>query len=47
MHLILLGENMTRKRKPNFSPEFKLESAQLVVDQKYSVRQAAEAVLTR
>ena len=44
MHLILLGDNMTRKRRPNFSPEFKLESAQLVVDQNYSVRQAAEAV---
>jgi transposase-like protein len=44
MHLILLGDNMTRKRRPNFSPEFKLESARLVVDQDYSVRQAAEAV---
>jgi transposase len=44
MHLPLLGDNMTRKRRPNFSPEFKLESAQLVVDQNYSVRQAAEAV---
>ncbi|MBT3987614.1 MAG: transposase, partial [Gammaproteobacteria bacterium] len=30
---------MTRKKRPNFSPEFKLESAQLVVDQNYSVRQ--------
>ena len=44
MHLKQLGDNMTRKRRPNFSPEFKLESAQLVVDQNYSVRQAAEAV---
>lgn len=44
MHLIQLGDNMTRKRRPNFSPEFKLESAKLVVDQNYSVRQAAEAV---
>lgn len=45
MHLILLGDYMmTRKRRPNFSPEFKLESARLVVDQNYSVRQAAEAV---
>lgn len=44
MHLILIGDNMTRKRRPNFSPEFKLESAQLVVDQNYSVRQAADAV---
>ena len=44
MHFLLLGDNMTGKRRPNFSPEFKLESAQLVVDQNYSVRQAAEAV---
>jgi transposase len=44
MHFLHLGDNMTRKRRPNFSPEFKLESAQLVVDQNYSVRQAAEAV---
>jgi len=35
---------MTGKRRPTFNPEFKLESAQLVVDQNYSVRQAAEAV---
>ncbi len=44
MHLKQLGDNMTRKRRPNFSPEFKLESAQLVVDQNYFVRQATEAV---
>ena len=44
MHLKQLGDNMTRKRRLNFSPEFKLESAQLVVDQNYSVSQAAEAV---
>ena len=44
MPLIQLGDNMTRKRRPNFSPEFKLESAQLVVDQNYSIRQAADAV---
>ena len=44
MHLILLGDDMTGKRRPTFNPEFKLESAQLVVDQNYSVRQAAEAV---
>ena len=44
MHLTRLGDNMTHKRRPNFSPEFKLEAAQLVVDQNYPVRQAAEAV---
>jgi transposase len=35
---------MTKKRRPNFSPEFKLESAQLVLDQDYSVKEAAEAM---
>jgi len=44
MHLIQLAGYMTRKRRPAISPEFKLESALLVVDQNYSVRQAAEAV---
>ena len=44
MHLKQLGDNMTRKRRPNFSPEFKLESAKLFVDQNYSIREAAEAV---
>jgi len=44
MHLILLGDDMTGKRRPTFNPEFKLEPAQLVVDQNYSVRQTAEAV---
>ena len=34
---------MTRKRR-SFSPEFKLEAAQLVVDQGYTIREAAEAV---
>ncbi|MCP3900922.1 transposase [Marisediminitalea aggregata] len=34
---------MTRKRR-SFSPEFKLEAAQLVVDQGYTIREAAEAM---
>ena len=34
---------MTRKRR-SFSPEFKLEAAQLVVDQNYSIREAADAM---
>jgi|TARA_B110000495_G_C22941342_1_gene550797 hypothetical protein len=42
-HFLQFGDNTTRK-KPNFSPAFKLESAQLVVDQNYFVRQATEAV---
>ncbi len=35
---------MTRRPKRNFSPEFRLEAAQLVVDQNYSIREAAEAM---
>ncbi len=34
---------MTRTRR-TFSPEFKLEAAQLVVDQGYTIRTASEAV---
>ncbi|REG81002.1 transposase [Marinomonas pollencensis] len=35
---------MTKPRKPNFSPEFRLEAAQLVTEQNYSVAEAAEAM---
>lgn len=35
---------MTKQTRPKFSPEFRLESAQLVVEQGYSVREAAEAM---
>ena len=35
---------MTTRPKRNFTPEFRLEAAQLVVDQNYTVRQAAEAM---
>jgi len=35
---------MTQQKRPKFSPEFRLESAQLVVDQGYSVREAAQAM---
>lgn len=35
---------MSKRTRPTFSPEFRLESAQLVVDQNYSVREAAEAM---
>ncbi|GAB1623215.1 hypothetical protein AAOGI_32650 [Agarivorans albus] len=35
---------MTKRTRPTFSPEFKLESAQLVINQGYSVREAAEAM---
>ena len=35
---------MTNRKKRNFSPEFRLECAQLIVDQDYSVKEAAEAM---
>ena len=35
---------MTTRKKRNFSPEFRLECAQLIVDQDYSVREASEAM---
>lgn len=35
---------MTKKSRPNFSPEFRLETAQLVVDQGYSHKEAADAM---
>lgn len=39
-----LGDNVTRRTRPTFTPEFRLEAAQLVVDQKYTIREAAEAM---
>ncbi|SDB50246.1 transposase [Pseudidiomarina indica] len=35
---------MTKKNRPNFSPEFRLETAQLVVDQGYSHKETADAM---
>ncbi len=35
---------MTNKIRRAFTPEFKLEAAQLVVDQNYSIREAATAM---
>ena len=35
---------MTRKTRPTYTPEFKLECAQLVVDKDYSVVEAARAM---
>ncbi len=35
---------MMKRKRRTFTAEFKLESAQLVVDQNYSVREAAEAM---
>lgn len=35
---------MTRANRRNFTPEYRLEAAQLVVDKNYTVREAAEAM---
>ncbi len=35
---------MNRKTRPTYSPEFRLEAAQLVVDQNYTAKEAANAV---
>jgi len=35
---------MTKNTRKHFSPAFRLEAAQLVVDQNYSIREAAEAM---
>jgi len=39
-----LGAMMTKKIRPTFSPEFRLETAQLVVDQSYTHQEAAKAM---
>ncbi len=44
MHLNQLGDTMNKRTRPNFSPEFRLEAAQLVVDQGYTIKAAAEAM---
>ena len=35
---------MSKRTRPTFTPEFRLEAAQLVVDQGRSIREAAEAM---
>lgn len=35
---------MTKRTRPTFKPEFRLEVAQLVLDQGYSIREASEAM---
>ncbi len=35
---------MTIQRRRTFTPEFKLEAAQLVIEQNYSIREAASAM---
>ena len=40
----IYGDNMTKQTRPRFNPEFKVEAAQLVLDQGYSVKEAAQAM---
>lgn len=40
----MLGDKMAKKKGPNFSPEFRLETAQLVVDHDYTNKEAADAM---
>ena len=40
----MIGGKMNKKSRPNFKPEFRLEVAELVVKQGYSIREAAEAM---
>lgn len=35
---------MSKRTRPTFNPEFRLEAAQLVVDHSYSIRDAADAM---
>ena len=35
---------MTTKTRPRFNPEFKVECAQLVLDQRYSIREEADGM---
>ena len=44
MHSAKIGDNMTKRKRPTFSTEFKLEAAQLVVDQGYTVSAAAQSM---
>jgi transposase len=44
MHSNHYGDTMTTKTRPRFNPEFKVACAQLVLDQRYSIREAADAM---
>ena len=44
MYFEQLGGTMTKKTRARFTTEFRLESAQRVVDQSYSVKEAAKAM---
>jgi transposase len=40
----IYGDKMTKQTRPRYDPEFKVEAAQLVLDQGYSVKEAAQAM---
>lgn len=40
----MIGGKMSRKERRTFTQDFKLDAAQLVLDQNYSVREAASAM---
>jgi transposase len=42
--IAVLGAKMKQKTRKTFSPEFRLETAQLVVDQNYTQEEAAKAM---
>ena len=44
MHINDYGDHMIKKSRPRFNPEFKVECAQLVLDQGYTVQVAAKAM---
>ena len=44
MSLNRIDGHMSNQTRPSFTPEFRLESAQLVVDQGYTVEKAAKAM---
>ena len=39
-----LSDPMKKLTRPTFSPEFRLEASQLVVDQNYTIRATAQAI---
>ena len=44
MHSNHCGDTMTTKTRPRFNPEFKVECAQLVLDRRYFIREAVDAM---
>ena len=44
MHSYHYGNTITTKTRPRFNPEFKVECAQLVLDRRYFIREAVDAM---